>query len=152
VLGNGVRFKVVNADFPARILLFVNPDYAGSATFSDTQLQSIVTKAGHRLDTAKSREELATKLKTRIYDLVLADFSDASSLEELVQAAPSQPLLLPWVYQPTQAEKSRAEKQYQLVLKAPVKVSNFLSTIDRTMERKAKMARTAGSKQASLLR
>jgi len=152
VLGNGVRFQVPTAQFRARILLFVNPNDPASKTFSDTQLQSIITKAGHRLDNARSRDEFATKLKTKEYDLVLADFSDASNLEGLIQTARSQPLLLPWVYQPTKAVKDKAEKQYQLVLKAPAKVSNFLSMVDRTMERKEKLARNASSKQASLLR
>jgi hypothetical protein len=152
VLGNGVRFQVPTAQFRARILLFANPSDPASKTFSDTQLQSIVTKAGHRLDTARSKDELATKLKTKDYDLVLADFSDASSLETLIEAARSQPLLLPWVYEPAKAVRDKAEKQYHLVLKAPARVSNFLSTVDRTMERKEKLARNASPKQASLLR
>src|SRR5262249_52936914 len=155
ILGRGVRFLVDTADYPARILMYVNPASLGSEPFEDAQLQLIVEKACHRLRSVKRKEALVSALKTGRYDLVLADFSDAAGLEEIVQSAPSRPMLLPWLYKATPAEKSRAEQRYQLFLKAPSSVGHFLSTVDRTMERKAKVARLGnkdGSKQVSLLR
>jgi hypothetical protein len=153
ILGRGVRYQIDAADYPARILLYVNPDSLGSEPFQDTQLQLIIEKAGHRLKTVKSKDELASALKTGRYELVLADFNDSAALEVMVQSASSQPVLLPWVYSGTQAEKSRAEKRYHLFLKAPASVEQFLSTVDRTMERREKLVRNRdGSQKVSLLR
>ena len=154
VLGRGVRFQVSSAEFPASILLYMNPDNPGTAAMSDIQLQSIMTQAGHKLHSVKNREEMAAALKTRRYDLVLADFADAPQLETMVQSALSQPLLLPWIYQATKAQKAKAESRYQLVLKAPASVGQFLSVVDRTMEIKSKLARlrTTANPKVSLLR
>jgi hypothetical protein len=148
VLGQGVRFQVDTADYPSSLLLYINPNMPGADKVGDTQLQNITRQAGHRLRTVRSREELAGALKTGRYDIVIVDFADAAGLEELVQTSPSQPVLLPWVYQESKADFSAvraryqaALKRYQFALKAPLKVGSFLSTIDRTMELKTKQAR-----------
>ena len=149
VLGRGVRFQVDTADYPASLLLYINPNMPGADKIGDTQLQAVTRQAGHRLRTVRSKEELAGALKTGRYDIVIVDLADAPALEEMVQASPSQPLLLPWVYQETKADFSAVKeryqsalKRYQSALKAPLKVGNFLSTVDRTMELKTKLARS----------
>jgi hypothetical protein len=152
ILGRGVRYQIDTADYPARILLYVNPDSLGSEPFKDTQLQLIVEKAGHRLKSVKSKDELGALLKTGRYDLVLADFNETPTVETIVESTSSQTTVLPWVYNGTQAEKSKAEKRYHLFLKAPASVEQFLSTVDRTMERRAKAVRGKGAQNASLLR
>ena len=155
ILGRGVRFQVDKSDFPAAILLFMNPEYPGSSTWGDSQLQAIMKNAGHRLKSVRSREELAAELKAKFYDIVLADLADAPRVEELVQAAPSHPVLLPWVYQGTNASQAAAKKQYQFYLKAPGSVAKFLSVIDRTMEQKSKLVRlrsNSRARQISLLK
>ena len=148
VLGRGVRFQVDTADYPASLLLYINPNMPGADKIGDTQLQAVTRQAGHRLRTVRSKEELAGALKTGRYDIVIVDLADAPALEEMVQASPSQPLLLPWVYQERKADFSAVKeryqsalKRYQSALKAPLKVGNFLSTVDRTMELKTKQAR-----------
>lgn len=154
ILGRGVRFQVDTANYPSAIVLFANPNHPSSARFEDTQLRSIMKQAGHRLSSVKSRDELATALKNGRYDLVLADFSDAPSLEDMVQAAPSKPVLLPWVEQGKKTDEPKAKARYGVVLKAPASVAHFLSTVDRTMEMKPKLVRlrTNASTKVSLLR
>jgi hypothetical protein len=161
VLGRGARFQVETADHPASILFYVNPNARGSEKVEFTQLQGIMRQAGHRFRSVRGREELAIALKTARFDIVLADFDDAARLEKTIQASPSQPLLLPWVYQETKADAQRAKlslkqakEQYRFALSAPFKVGNFLSTIDRTMEMKSQQAKAvakASSTKASLL-
>ena len=165
VLGRGARFQAVTADYPASILFYVNPDAPGSEKVEFTQLQGIMRQAGHRFRSVRGREELAVALKTARFDIVLADFDDASRLEKAIQASPSQPLLLPWVYQETKADAQRAKfslkqakERYRFALSAPFKVGNFLSTIDRTMEMKSQQAKgqakaraKASSTKASLV-
>jgi hypothetical protein len=147
ILGLGVRFAVDTADSPAWILLYANPA-ANSTPFQDEKLRSIVEKAGHRLRSVTTKEDLASALKTGRYDLVLADFADAGSVEPLIETAPSNPTLLPWIYQATKTEGARADKQYPLVLKAPASVGHFLSVVDRTMEKRAKLARLRTDERA----
>lgn len=161
VLGRGARFQVETADHPASILFYLNPNAPGSEKVEFTRLQGIMRQAGHRFRYVRGREELAIALKTARFDIVLADFDDASRVEKTLQASPSQPLLLPWVYQETKADAQRAKlslkqakEQYRFVLSAPFKVGNFLSTIDRTMEMKSQQAKArakASSTKASLL-
>ena len=162
VLGRGARFQATSADHPASILFYVNPNTPGSEKVEFTQLQSIMRQAGHRFRSVTGREELAVALKTARFDIILADFDDASRLEKAIQASPSQPVLLPWVYQETKADTQRAKlalkqakEQYRFALSAPFKVGNFLSTIDRTMETKSRQAKVrtkAASTKASLLK
>jgi len=148
VLGRGVPFQVGPAEFPASILFYVNPNSPGSKKVEFTHLQAIMRDAGHRFLHVTGREELAAALKTKRFDIVLADFADAPGLEEMIEASPSQPLLLPWVYQETKADAKKvsvsltaAKERYQYALQAPFKVKKFLSTIDWTMELKSKRAK-----------
>jgi len=158
VLGRGVRFQVETADFPASILFYLNPNTPGAEKVEFTQLQGIMRQAGHKFRTVKGREELAAALRTARFDIVLADFADAPRLEEMIQASPSQPLLLPWVFQETKADARKArltltaaKERYQSALMAPFKVGNFLSTIDRTMESKSRLAKAQAKARAKTL-
>jgi hypothetical protein len=154
ILGQGARFNVAIADKPAWILLYSKPREQGEV-FKDVELRSLLERFGHRLRSVRSREELTSALQTQSYDLVLADLVDAPSLEALVQSAPSRPILLPWVYKPTKAEKVRAENQYQLVLNAPVPPLKLISLIDQSMEARERLNRkraNGGVKAVSLLR
>lgn len=154
ILGRGVRYEVSPADYPARILLYVNPALLGSEPYKEVQLQSVVDKANHSLKSVKSREDLAAELKTPRYDIVLVSFADAAVVEEMVRTSPSRPIVLPWVDKKNRVEKSRAEKQYHFFL-TPGSVQHFLSTVDRAMERREKLVRNVskgGASQVSLLR
>jgi DNA-binding NtrC family response regulator len=155
VLGRGAHFQVETADYPASILFYVNPNGPGSEKVEFTRLQSIMRQAGHRFRPVKGREELAIALKTTRFDIILADFDDAPRLEEMIQASPSQPILLPWVYQETKedAQQARltlaaARERYQFALKAPLRGDKLLSTIDRTMEMKSKQTKAQARARA----
>jgi hypothetical protein len=162
VLGRGGYFQAQTAEYPASILFYVNPDAPGSEKVEFTHLQGIMRQAGHRFRFVKGREELAVALRTARFDIVLADFDDVAGLEKPIQESPSQPLLLPWVYQETKADAQkvklslkRAKEQYRYALSAPFKVGNFLSIIDRTMDMKSQQAKaraTESATKASLLR
>jgi hypothetical protein len=154
ILGRGARFDAPASSYPSRILLYVNP---GSLTepYKEDRLQLLLEKANHRLKSVKTREDLATELRTGNYALILADFADAPRLDEMVQASSSKPVLLPWVDKENRAVKSKAEKQYHFVLGWPATDKLLLSTIERTMEKRDKLVRTqdkGGSKHVSLLR
>ena len=141
VLGRGVRFQSDIPVQPASILLYLHKGSPSFAVLNDPRLQSILREAGHKLQPAGSLQELEDALKAGRYDIVLADLSDASSLEKMVASAPSKPVLLPFVFKGTKtakAETASAEKQYHCVLTAPNRVGHYLATVDKAMELRSK--------------
>ena len=141
VLGRGVRFQSDIPVQPASILLYLHKGSPSFAVLNDPRLQSILREAGHKLQGAGSVQELEDALKAGKYDIVLADLSDASSLQQMVASAPSKPVLLPFVFKgakTAKAEAASAEKQYQCVLTAPNRVGHYLATVDKAMELRSK--------------
>jgi CheY-like chemotaxis protein len=107
------------------------------------QLQSVLVKAGHQLQTVAERRGLDDALKTGHYDLVLVDLMDVAQVEESLRAAPSPPLVVPVVYEGTKAENKLLKKQYPFLLETPDKNGRSLTAIDRALDAKAKRDRTA---------
>ena len=141
VLGRGVRFQSDNPVQPASILLYLHKGSPSFEVLNDPRLQSILREAGHKLQPAVNLQELESALKTGKYDIVLADYSDASSLETIVAAAPSKPVLLPFVFKgakTAKVETASAEKQYRCVLTAPNRVGHYLATVDKAMDLRLK--------------
>ncbi len=138
VLGRGVRFQGDTRSQPASILLYLHAGSPASAEVGDRKFQSALRDAGHKLQVVGNREEFDQTLKTGKFDIVLADFADAASLEQVAQAAPSKPVVLPVVSNATKAEAAAAEKRYGCVLKMPGRTGHYLAMIDKAMELKAK--------------
>src|SRR5262245_20534902 len=133
VLGRGPRFQSVRAEYPAFILHYVNP-LKVDPTVKDTNLRSFLGQAGHKFQSARSAKEFEESLKTGKYDLILIDFADASDFAEIIQAAASQPSVLPFVQGGKKEDISAAKKRYGIALKAPFGVQHLLDTIDDSME------------------
>jgi len=141
ILGRGVRFQGLSLDQHASILIYLHAGSPASPAVSDRQFQSALRDAGHKLQVVENREALDQALKAGKYDIVLADLTDASALEQPVQTAPSKPIILPVVYNGTKAEAAAAEKRYGCVLKTPGRTGHYLATIDKALELKAKRNR-----------
>jgi hypothetical protein len=114
----------------------------------------MMTQAHHGFRVATGREEFEGFLKTKRYDIVLADFADAPDLEEVIRESPSRPSLLPWVYQDPEAKTkvdtqkvkatlAAARNRYQVALMTPLKPNNLLSAIDYKMELIKKQAKAS---------
>jgi hypothetical protein len=141
VLGRGVRFESDIPIQPASILLFLHKGSPSFVVLNDPRLQSILREAGHKLQSAGTLQELEEALKAGKYDIVMADFSDASSLESVVGSAPSKPVLVPFIFKGTKtakADAALAEKRYRCVLSAPNRVGHYLATVDKAMELRSK--------------
>ena len=141
VLGRGVRFQSDIPVQPASILLYLHKGSPSFAVLNDPRLQSILRDAGHKLQSAENVQALQEALKVGKYDIVLADYSDAGSLESMVGSAPSKPVLVPFVFKgikTAKAETASAGKQYRCVLTAPNRVGHYLATVDKAMELRSK--------------
>src|SRR2546428_12531816 len=136
VLGRGVRFQSDIPVQPASILLYLHKGSPSFAVLNDPRLQSILREAGHKLQGTGNLQELQDALTTGKYDIVMADFSDAGSLESVVTSAPSKPVLVPFIFKGTKtakADATLAQKQYHCVLSAPNRVGHYLATVDKAM-------------------
>ena len=138
VLNRGLRFQDLSSSRPASILLYTNPGSHTSAAINDGQLQSVLQKAGHKVQLIGERSRLDDALKTGRYDLVLVDLADAPGVEDELRVAPSAPVVVPVVYEETKAETEAVKKHYHCLLRAPEKKGSYLNAIDRALEEKAK--------------
>jgi hypothetical protein len=133
----GARSSRIKPVRPALILAYPGQT-ASAALIRDLQLQSVLKKAGHRIQVVEDSAGLDNALKGGKYDLVVADVTNASGLSERVSAAPSKPVLLPVAFQASKEEQSAAQKKYHCLLKAPSHPENYLEAIDQAMDWKLK--------------
>lgn len=140
VVGRGLRSGRVKTGHPAAILVFADPAGSLPAALDQGHLGRDLERAGHRLRRVATQQELKAALDTGSYDLVLADFKTAASLEPEARAASSQPTVLPTLFNPTDAELATASQQYACVVKAPGDQKDYLSVINEAMAERAKHA------------
>jgi hypothetical protein len=137
-VGRSARFRRYAAVYPASILIYTpaNATAAGMKEF-----ETLLKRAGHKPVAVKSGTSIPSALAAAQYDVVIADYADASQIKDDVQSASSKPELLPILYKPTKAVEADAEKQYAFLLK-PHEMTKYdaLAEIDRLMQVKRQSA------------
>ena len=89
VLGRGVRFQDETAEYPASILHLMTSRIFDPATLTDTNLQSFLGRAGHKLRSVRTAKELQEALGSGRYDLVVIDVGEAPAFEAMIESASS---------------------------------------------------------------
>jgi len=141
IVGRGLRSsRATGAPRRASILVFADPKGALPAALEEGHLRKDLEHAGHRLRTATSKEEFDAALGTGTYDLILADYKAAASLEGEAKAAPSKPTVLPTLFNPTDAELAAAARQYTCVVKSPSDQKDYMTVINEALTERAKQA------------
>lgn len=145
VVGRGKprRVKGVQA---AAILVFADPAGALPAALDQGNLRKDLERAGHRIRSVSSRQELGAALDTGTYDLLMTDFRSAAAVEADARAAPSHPTVLPTLYNPSPADVAAAEKQFRCVMKAPAKQKDYLAVVNDALAERAKQNPPAKAK------
>jgi hypothetical protein len=135
-VGRSARFRRYAAVYPASILIYT-PANATSAGMKE--FEALLKRAGHKPVTVDSGTSIPRALAAAQYDLVIADYSDASHIKTDLQS--SKPELLPILYKPTKAIEAEADKQYACLIK-PASMTKYdaLAEIDRLMQLKRKSA------------
>ena len=95
VVGRGLRPKRMKGSVPASILLYADPKGSLPAALEEGHLRQDLEKAGHRLRSVSSREELDAALDTGTYDLVFADFKAAPASRRKPRPRPRSPRCFP---------------------------------------------------------
>lgn len=139
VLGRGVRFeRISESRFPGSIVLFLNPQSRLPAAEEQFHLVATLELAGHEVTLAASRAELEVRLRDEP-DLVLADIVDARQLREELPVGPDAPILMPVLYEPTEAEVKEAEALTSCAGQATKrKRRQLLRAVEELFERRAR--------------
>ena len=124
---------------PTDILAFPG-NSRSAALIRNLSSQPALQKAGYRFQVVESFSGLDSALKSRQYDLVMADLADATDLSQHVSSDASKAVLLPVAYQASKQEQSLAQKKYHCLMKAPGSTDNYMDAIDLAMEWKLKAA------------
>lgn len=150
-IGRGTRFgRAYAAIHPASILIYINPNSAHAAIMRDPQLIKSLKQAGHQVQTVINVRTLSATLDSGAVDIVLADFSDATTLDSRLETTPSRPTLLPVLYRPTKDEAAGAARRFAFSVKAPDRATHFLNVIDDLMKVRSKSGtHTAASRTPS---
>jgi hypothetical protein len=138
IVGRGMRPKRVKGSVPASILVFADPKGLMPAALEEGNLRKDLEKAGHRVRSVASREELDTALDTGSYDLLFTDIKSAPSVEIEAKAASSKPTVLPTLFHPTDADLAAAMKEYHCVVKAPGSQKDYLAVVNEALALRAK--------------
>jgi hypothetical protein len=139
VVSRGTRFqRAALARHPSAILVYANPASSLPKALGSIQVDATLRKAGYRPTSVLTADDLDKALKQGGWDLVLADMTDSSAVRGRLQGNGA-PMLLPVIYNAKGAELANAKKDYQRVVKAPLKSEAFLEAIDDALALKEKL-------------
>ena len=142
VVGRG-RPRRVKGVQQAAILVFADPAGTLPAALDEGNLRKDLERAGHRIRSVSTRQELTSALGTGSYDLVMTDYKSAASIEADAKTAASHPTVLPTLYKPSAADLAAAERQYRCVMKAPSQQNDYLAVVNEALAERAKQSSAA---------
>jgi hypothetical protein len=135
LVGRGARFHLAYAAIhPASIVVYAQPQRHAAKAIRDSRLQTDLKLAGHRVFIVEDEAALAHALESDRVDLVLTDAADADRTANQAAASPSNPAVLPVMYQPTAAEAKAIEAHYRCRLKSSDRAARYLIAIDDAMK------------------
>lgn len=143
VPGSVARFRLIFAARPMIVLIYSDGDQISNgnrsaAPLRNGKLQASLKDVGLKPQVAEGPAQLDAALKSAKVDLVMADPTDLAGVTTQLHDAPSQPVVLPVLYKPSNAELSAAKKSYKFALKTPTDELNVLDKIDEATKARAK--------------
>ena len=139
VASRGTRYqRAAVARQPANILVYTNTTSALPKALERADVDATLRKAGYKPTSVSGPSELEQALRRGGWDLVVADLADGMAVSGRLQGA-SAPMLLPVAYNATGSDLAQAKKDYQRILKGPVKSQAFLEAIDDALALREKL-------------
>jgi hypothetical protein len=139
VVSRGTRFQRASvARQPARILVYTNPTSTLPKALEKAAVDATLRKAGYQPTSVSGASELDQAIRQGGWDVIVADLADSSTVRGRIQGADA-PMVLPVVLNATGTELAQAKKDYQRVLKGPIKSQAFLEAIDDAVALREKL-------------
>ncbi len=133
LVGRGVRFqRAYAAVHPANILIYARSTTDADRAIRDPQFQKTLRQAGHQVSAIEDPTLFQHALAISSFDIILADLSEAPTIDPLVLTAPSHPKAL-YVEYPKGSTKALAS-QFMCELKAGDRATRFLDRIEDAMK------------------
>jgi hypothetical protein len=145
VLGRGIRFQSRHTPRAASVLLYL-PQTGSGQPLSDPHLESALREAGHAVHAVTTNGDLDSALRSGVYDVVLANMTDAEDLERVQATAASNAVVLPAVYlvappqakQQAKADRAKAAQEFNVVVEVPGRPGQYCAAVDKAMDLKLK--------------
>lgn len=143
VASRGTRYqRAGQARHGASILVYMHAKSTIPKAFERVS-EDVTKKAGYSVTRVESATELEQALKQGGWDVLLADLADSPTVKGRVQSSgPDAPLLVPVAYGVTGTEIAQAKKEYQRVLKGPIKTYAFLAAMDEALALRQKLLKS----------
>ena len=142
VVSRGTRFeRAKTARQPANILVYANPSSTLPKALEKASVDATLRKAGYRPTSVSAPAEFEAAMKQGGWDIVVADLTDSSAIRGRLQGKAA-PMVVPVVLNATGTELAQAKKDYQRVLKGPIKSQAFLEAIDDALALRDKLRAT----------
>jgi hypothetical protein len=133
-LGLGTRYHWSAKERRAAAILIYAPSTSElSKLLASLSVDEAMKKAGYQPTFASSGDQLDAALRTRTWDVVVVDGAD-TAVGPRLRKAPGAPQVLPVLTRATKEEVKRAEKAYDVVLKAPSRNRVFVDGVDDAMD------------------
>ncbi len=121
--------------------MYANPASTLPKALERADVDDTLRKAGYRPTSVAGANELEQALRKGGWDLVIGDLADSPAVRVQLTGS-SAPMVLPVVYNVTGTEIAQAKKDYQRVLKGPIKSQAFLEAMDDALALREKLAKT----------
>ena len=143
VASRGTRYqRAGQARHGASILVYMHPTSTIPKAFAKVP-EDVTKKAGYRVTWVANANELDQALRQGGWDVLLADLADSPDVRGRVKSSgPDAPLLVPVAYGVTGTQIAQAKKDYQRVLKGPIKTYAFLAAIDDALAVRQKLLKS----------
>jgi hypothetical protein len=139
VFSRGTRYQTAAAARrPANILVYANPSSTLPKALEKASVDATLRKAGYRPTSVSAPADLEAAIKQGGWDIVVADLADSSSLRGRFQGKTA-PMVVPVVLNATGTQLAQAKKEYERVLKGPIKSQSFLEAIDDAISLRDKL-------------
>ncbi len=139
VMSRGTRFQRAGvARQPAKILVYANPSSTLPKALERAMVGDTLRKAGYRPTLVAAAGDLDLALRQGGWDLVVADLGDSTTLRARLQSSDA-PMVMPVVLNATGVEIAKAKKDFQRVIKGPVKSQAFLDAVDDALALREKL-------------
>lgn len=146
VISRGTRFQnAASTKSTADILIYASSKSTLPQSLERIQKEDSLRKAGYRPVIVENTNELDQALKMASWSLVIVDLSEARTIRDHVRGS-SAPMVLPVALSPTGTEIAQAKKEFQRVVKGPIKSQAFLMEVDDALAAREKLEKLLKTK------